>query len=325
MRKIIIDADPGIDDAIGIILALQSNELDLKGITLVNGNCDIENSTRNTFRVLDLCNETNIKVYQGAKEPLQVVNKDAKDVHGNDGLGGIEYPDVDIHPEEKDAIDYLIESVKEEPKKVTVVCMGPLTNIALAVRKDPEFVKNVKELVIMGGAEGKGNHSPYAEFNFWNDPQAAKETFEAGFSNIVMLGLDVTRKTVLTPNIREFLHQIDDKKAKFIHDITRQYNNFHWKQDHLLGSIINDPLTIAYLIDQDIFHLIDSHVTIITEGEREGQSIIDRHGMAHDEKCNAKVAINVDQKRFFEILLMKLFPTEEEDIKLVLDWEYPMI
>lgn len=322
MTRIILDADPGIDDAIAIMLALHTKEIQIEAITTVNGNCSLQNATQNTFRVLDLCKRKDIKVYEGTDRPIVRKNNDATEVHGEDGLGGIDYQEVAITPEKENAISYMTKMVGQNPGQITMVATGPLSNLALAVQKDPQFANNVKELIVMGGAEKGGNITPYAEFNFWNDPEAAKVVFEAGFQNIVMLGLDVTRKIVLTPNLREFLRQIDSPYAKFIHDITRQYNNFHWEKFRILGSVINDPLNIMYLIKPTMFHLVDAYVTLTTEGEKVGQTVIDRKGKEHEGKCNAKIGIDIDPKGFFEILLNTLFPNEKEDIKLVLNHEF---
>ena len=179
--------------------------LDIVGVTTVAGNCTVENGTINALKALELAGDETIPVYKGAAKALKIEDVDATYVHGSDGLGGIGFEMPKRMPEAEDAIDFLVRKVAENPGEITVVPIGALTNIALAVQKDPNFVRNVKSIVLMGGAEGRGNVTETAEFNFYKDPDAAKIVFEAGFKEIVMLGLDVTRKIVLHPCLEEFL------------------------------------------------------------------------------------------------------------------------
>ena len=303
MERIIIDTDPGIDDAFAIMLAGKSKEFKIEGITTVAGNCGIENATENAFKILDMINRNDIKVYKGMARSLVREDLDATDVHGTNGLGGVEYTHINRNVEDKDAIDYLIETVNSNPGEITIVPIGALTNIACAVLKDSNFVKNVKELVIMGGAENGGNISPYAEFNFYKDPDAAKIVFEAGFKNIIMVGLDVTTKLPLLKKYEDMLENMDDELANFLFKITRTGAEFDRSKGYE-GSILNDPLTIAYLLDRNILTFKDAYVEILTEGEKIGKSVV--KAPTENLKANCKVAIGVDSEEFYKILFKRI-------------------
>ena len=322
MEKIIIDTDPGIDDAIAILLAIHSKKFELKALTTVCGNCSLEKATKNALKILNIAGENNIPIYEGAKEPLEKKFIDAAETHGDDGMGSAGYPEVDRSIEKEYAPDYLVKVAKENKGDITLLPIGPLTNIALAVKKDANFAKNIKRLVIMGGAEGDGNCSPVAEFNFWEDPHAAKIVFEAGFNEIIMVGLNATRKIVFTPNLREVVKQFNTPLGNFIYDITKFYIDFHWEQERTLGCVINDPLVVAYLLDENVISLKDAYVDIAVDGICEGQSVVDNKGFWHNKVCNAKVAYNSDPRKFFEIFFNILFPNHKEDIKIALEKEF---
>ena len=165
MKKIIIDTDPGTDDFIAISLALKSNKFDVLGITTVEGNCSLDNATKNAFKTLNMCERDDIEVYKGLENDY-LGTLSATDVHGNNGMGGIEYTPINRKENSIGAIDYLINTIKENPNEITIVALGPLTNIAACIENDKEFAKNVKELVIMGGSASYGNITPYAELNY---------------------------------------------------------------------------------------------------------------------------------------------------------------
>lgn len=236
MQKIIIDTDPGIDDALAILLALAAkDELDVLALTTVNGNVGVEQVTKNAFKILEIAGRTDIPVYMGNGKPLMRENEHCEEFHGDDGMGNLEMPDCHKIPENENAVDFLIRKVREEKGEITLVPIGPLTNIAEAIQKNSDFVKNVKEVVIMGGAEHGGNMSPHAEFNFWTDPEAAKIVFQAGFEKVTMIGLDATSYVFLSPTLRELLYLINTPISRFIHKITRVYADGHWEVEKKLG------------------------------------------------------------------------------------------
>lgn len=321
MENIIIDTDPGVDDSIAILLALHSNSIKLEALTTVCGNCSLEKATKNALITLSVASRNDIPVYQGADKPLKKSLITAN-VHGENGLGNINYSSIKKTAESKYAPDFLIDTINKNPNEITIAPIGPLTNIALAVKKDASFVKNTKRLVIMGGAEYGGNCSPVAEFNFWEDPHAAKIVFNAGFKEIVMIGLDATNKVIFTPNLREILKYIDSPISKYIYDITDYYAKAHWFEDKILGSIIFDALVTAYIIDNDVIKLKDCYVDIVTDGISEGQSVVDPNGKYNNGICNAKVAYDASPKRFFQIFFNTLFPEETETINYILNNEF---
>lgn len=321
MERVIIDTDPGVDDAIAILLAIYSKKINIEAITTVCGNCSLEQATKNALKTLNIANANNIPVYTGANKPLRNELVVAK-VHGDDGLGNTSIPESSKEVEKEYAPDYLVRIAKKYPKEMTLAPIGPLTNIAIAVENDPSFAKNIKRLVIMGGAEFGGNCSPVAEFNFWEDPEAAKIVFNAGFDEIVMVGLDATNKVVFTPNLREYLKHINSPISKFIYDITDHYMTAHWDEDKILGCIIFDALVTGYIIDESLLELKDCYVDIVTEGIGKGQSIVDNDGRYHDGKCNAKVAYNAYSMKFFNIFYNTLFKEYEKDIKFILEKEF---
>lgn len=306
MKRIIIDADPGIDDIFAILLAAKSSELKIEGITTVAGNSGLENATKNTFKALDLANRLDIHVYRGEEKALNESNNYASIVHGENGLGGIYYEPIKNQPENKTATEYLIDEINNNPGEITIVAIGPLTNIAQAVIKNKSFSKNVKDLIIMGGALGKGNITPYAEFNFYKDPEAANIVFNANFKNIIMLGLDVTTKLPLNEKLEKTLLNMNSDLADFLFKITRTGADFDRKLGWE-GYILNDPLTIAYLLDEDIIKLKNANITIETSGKKIGKSNIN-----FVEKSNCKVAYEVNPNKFYQILFKNIFNIEIE-------------
>ncbi|MGL4367794.1 MAG: nucleoside hydrolase [Brevinemataceae bacterium] len=321
--KIIIDTDPGIDDAMALLLAASSPKISIEAITNVTGNTKVDQCVRNTFKILDVCNRLDIPVYRGAEKPLikPYFEGDGK-VHGKDGLGDLNFPEVEKKLEQLPAYQYLIKTASEFPEEITLACIGPLTNIALAIQNDPNFAKNIKKLVIMGGAKCGGNLSPVAEFNIWDDPDAAKIVFEAGFNEIIVIGLDVTHKVILSPNLQELLKQYNTPQSIFISKITNFYNTFHWKSEKILGCYMHDPLVIGYLIDPEIFKLQDAFISIVTEGQAIGQTIVDINGTWNNNICNCKFAYQVDSKKFLEIFFNNIVPNQQEDNIRIINQEF---
>ena len=309
MQKLIIDTDPGIDDALALLLALAAkDELDVTAITTVNGNVGVDQVTENVFRILDVAGRSDIPVYKGNGKPLMRENDNCEEFHGDDGLGNLGFKEVPGTVKKESAVDFLIRKVREEKGEITLVPIGPLTNIAQAVQKDPEFARNVKEVVIMGGAEHGGNMSPCAEFNFWTDPEAAKIVFQAGFERVTMVGLDATSYVFLSPTLRELLYLINTPVSRFIHKITRVYADGHWEIEKKLGCELCDVLTIAYLLDRNVVEKVDAFVDVETSGLCDGMSVVYRTKYYPDKKKNCEVAVKADTKRFFEIFFGYLFP-----------------
>ena len=237
-RKVIIDCDPGIDDSLAILLAVNSPELEILGITTCSGNVEAKMGAKNALKTLQICSSLNIPVYKGEDKPLKRALVTAQDTHGEDGIGENFYEDVAEYKIKENGVDFIIDTLKNN-KDVSIIALGPLTNIAKAIMKDKKAFDNLDEFVSMGGAfRIHGNCSPVAEFNYWVDPHAADYVYKNLPKKIHMIGLDVTRKIVLTPNIIEFINRLDKDISKYITEITRFYIDFHWKQEGIIGCVI---------------------------------------------------------------------------------------
>ena len=311
-RKVIIDCDPGIDDSLAILLALNSDELEVLGLTITSGNVPARMGAKNALKTLQIANRLDIPVYVGEEFPLQRELITAQDTHGEDGIGENFYDDVKGEILEG-GVDFIIDTLKRE-EKVSIIALGPLTNIAKALMKDKDAFDNLDEFVSMGGAfRIHGNCSPVAEFNYWVDPHAADYTYKHLPKKIHMVGLDVTRKIVLTPNIIEFINRLEKEKSKFITEITRFYIDFHWQQEGIIGCVINDPLAVAYFIDRNLCKGFDSYVEVVHDGVAIGQSIVDSFNF-YKKEPNAHVLTQTDEKAFMKMFLKRIFKGYEEII-----------
>lgn len=316
-RKIIIDCDPGIDDTLALMLALSSPELEVIGITIVCGNVPTDIGAENALKVLKFMNRMDIPVYYGEELPLKREYVSAQDTHGMDGLGESNYPAVTEAEVKKDAVNYLIHTLQTQ-KDVSIIAIGPLTNIAKALQKKEEVFENLDELISMGGSyKSHGNCSPVAEYNYWCDPDAAKYVYENLPKKIHMVGLDVTRKIVLTPNILEYMQILDKEKGEFIKRITGFYYDFHWKYERVIGCVINDPLAVAYFINRELCQGFDSYTTVETEGICIGQSIADAMDFWKKEP-NSHVLTEVDPREFMTMFLTRVFGQDEQEIRKIL-------
>ena len=316
-RKVIIDCDPGIDDSLALLLALNSPELDVLGITIVSGNVPANQGAKNALKVLKLLKREDIKVYIGESTPLVRELVTAEDTHGEDGLGETNYEEADVEIN-YNGIDFILDSAKEGD--VSIIALGPLTNLAKALEKNPNSFNMINEIVSMGGAfRSHGNCSQVAEFNYWVDPHSVKNVFDKSKVPFSMVGLDVTREIVLTPNLIEVINQFGGEIGKFIVDITRFYVDFHWKQERTLGCVINDPLAVAYFIDRSICEGFTSYLDIVVDGIAMGQTLVDV-GEFYRKEHNGLVLTKVDSKKFMEMFLYRLFPTNKKDIDLVLKY-----
>ncbi|MEG1311804.1 MAG: nucleoside hydrolase [Romboutsia sp.] len=316
-RKVIIDCDPGIDDSLAILLAINSPELEVLGITICSGNVPARLGAKNALKTLQICSSLHIPVYVGEEYPLKRELVTAQDTHGEDGVGENFYEDVNGVKILEGGVDFIINTLKEN-KDVSIIALGPLTNIAKALMKDEEaFKNNLDEFISMGGAfRIHGNCSPVAEFNYWVDPHSADYIYKNLSKKIHMVGLDVTRKIVLTPNIIEFINRLDKNMAKYITEITRFYIDFHWEQEGIIGCVINDPLAVAYFIDRSICRGFDSYVEVVEDGVAMGQSIVDSFDF-YKNKYNSHILTEVDEKRFMNMFIKRLFKDYEDVINSV--------
>ena len=311
-RKVIIDCDPGIDDSLAILLAINSPELEVLGLTITSGNVPAQLGAKNALKALQMCQRLDIPVYIGEELPLERELVTAQDTHGEDGVGENFYEDVDAKIL-YGGVDFIIDTLKNN-KDVSIIALGPLTNIAKALMKDKKAFDNLDEFVSMGGAfRIHGNCSPVAEFNYWVDPHGADYVYKNLPKKIHMVGLDVTRKIVLTPNIIEFINRLDKDMAKYITEITRFYIDFHWEQEGIIGCVINDPLAVAYFIDRSLLRGFDSYVEVVHDGVAVGQSIVDSFNFYKNEP-NSHVLTEVDEKAFMKMFLKRIFKEHESVI-----------
>lgn len=313
-RKIVIDCDPGIDDATALILAMQASRFDILGITTVFGNATLEQGTKNALRVVEISGK-NIPVYKGAQKPLTVPLAPPPDfVHGKDGLGDTHQPEPKISAQQKPASQFLVDIVRAYPGQITIVAVGRLTNLAEAIRLDSNFTRNVKEVVLMGGAlHVAGNVTPVAEANIWGDPHAADIVFTAGWK-VTMIGLDVTQKVKLNDEILLRIKNRNERYGSFLFSITRFYMNFHKNVDHIKdGFYVHDPSAVMYLVDSTLFTLAKGPVRVVTEGIAIGQTIMPAYDYQIDlpawkDKPVVAAAVDVDVSRFlkeFEAMMVQ--------------------
>ena len=319
-RKVIIDCDPGIDDSLAIMMALKSEEMEVLGITIVCGNAPVEMGFENAKKVLRQMGRLDVPIFVGEKRPIRREYVNALDTHGEDGLGESYLPEVDGYEQQMGAVDFMASVLKEE--KVSVIALGPMTNLAVLIERDVDAFLNIDELLSMGGTfKSHGNCSPVAEYNYWCDPDAAALVYDTMYENgrqIHMVGLDVTRKIVLTPTILEYICRLDPETGDFIRKITKFYFDFHWQWEQNIGCVINDPLTVAYFIDRNICRGFDSYVQIETQGISLGQSVVDSMNF-YRKKPNAKVMTEVDVLRFFRLFLSRILDVKPEELGVLKD------
>lgn len=303
MQKVIIDCDPGIDDALALEYALRSPDLEVVAITVVAGNVPVDLGVENTFKILERCDCLAVPVYVGASTPLKKNFVSAQDTHGADGLGesGI-VRTSQVTPQTQSAPAFLREYFATA-KDTGILALGPLTNIALALAEDTTWSENVARFVTMGGTyKSHGNCSPVAEFNYWCDPDAASLVFQKLSCQIEMVGLDVTREIVLTPDLLEYTKRMSPDSFAYLQKITRFYFDFHWQYEHILGCVINDPLAVAYYINPSLCQGFESYVAVETMGISIGQTLVDRYNF-WQKTANTKVLDTVDSQKFFEMFL----------------------
>ena len=306
VKRILLDTDPGIDDALAILLAIASPEIQLEGIVTVHGNCDVERTTINALSLLELVGKTDIPVAKGFSLPLVQPSLLALETHGNSGLGYAKLPDPQLKPTSEHGSDFLIQHIMSNPGEITLVAVAPLTNVAVAIRKEPRLVKAMKEIIIMGGAvRHQGNSTPMAEFNIHVDPHAAHMVFHAGIP-ITLVPLDVTYQCILTPNDVKRLNKIDSPITKFIDDSTRFYMEFHDEYQHIDGCAINDPLAMALVFAPELCSYEEHFVDVdISGGVSMGNTFADFY--KHFKKtANMKIALGVKARDFMELFLERM-------------------
>src|SRR6266446_1104452 len=339
--RVIIDTDPGVDDALALLLAMRSPELKIEAITPVAGNVPLELSLPNALRMVEIAGRTDIPVAVGAKAPLLRRLVTAAYAHGENGLGGAVFPEPKIKPVAEPAAKFISQIVRKYPGEVTLITIGPLTNIATALNMDSELARMVKSLVMMGGSLSGGNITPAAEFNVYVDPEAARIVFQSAIP-ITMVGLDVTRKTSLTDEHVRILEAGQNPVSQAAAKIARNAINHNREQGFLVGPNMHDSLAVAGSLDPTLLTLRDYYVDVETTGELTAGETLGYSPLAGDLKRkpgsekqanmnmpirgsaptlagtrtspvlrdkfvpNANVAMDVDSARFFNLLIGRL-------------------
>jgi len=339
--RVIIDTDPGVDDALALLLAMRSPELKIEAITPVAGNVPLELSLPNALRMVEIAGRTDIPVAAGAKTPLLRRLVTAAYAQGENGLGGAVFPEPKIKPIAESAAKFISQIVRKYPGEVTLITIGPLTNIATTLTMDAELAGMVRSLVMMGGSLSGGNITPAAEFNVYVDPEAARIVFQSGIP-ITMVGLDVTRKTSLTDEHVRTLEAGQNPVSQAAAKIARNAINHNREQGFLVGPNMHDSLAVAGFLDPSLLKFQDYYVDVETTGELTAGETLGYSPMSGDlqrrpesEKqaaltmqirgsaptlattrtspvvrdkfvLNAKVAMNVDSARFFDLLIGRL-------------------
>jgi pyrimidine-specific ribonucleoside hydrolase len=304
VTDIIIDCDPGHDDAIALLLALASPEVDLLGVTTVAGNQTLDKTTANAIRVLDHVGRSDVSVAAGAARPLVRELGVATEVHGETGLDGPDLPPPARPPADTHAIDWIAATVANHPRPVTLVATGPLTNVALFVARYPELATRLERIVLMGGAFGEGNTTPAAEFNIWVDPEAASRVFQTGV-DLTMVGLDVTHQALMRPAHAQRLSE-GGKAGRLVADLFAFYTRFHQRDYGWEGAPVHDALALAHVIDGSLLTTTHCGVAVDTGPElsrgRTNADLRSRAGWA----ANCHIAVAVDAERFLELLVSRL-------------------
>ena len=305
-RPIIIDCDPGQDDALAILLALASPEdLEVLAVTAVAGNVPLALTEKNARKIVELAGRSDIPVHAGCDRALQRDPVSATHVHGQTGLDGAELPEPGAPLADAHAVDVIIDLVRAQPGAVTLCPIGPLTNVASAIQRAPDIVAHIDQIVLMGGAIGEGNVTPAAEFNIFADPHAAAIVFESG-ARLIMLGLDVTHQVLATPERVRAIAEPDTAVSRAVVGLLEFYNIFDQTRRNRPGAPMHDPCVIAYLLRPELFAGRDCHVAIETAGEHTlGRTVVDWSGRGAGT-ANATVIHQVDAEGFFALLTERL-------------------
>jgi purine nucleosidase len=306
-QKIIIDTDPGQDDAVAILLALASPELDILGLTIVAGNVPLKLTETNARKICELAGKPETKVFAGASRPLMRNLVTAEEVHGQTGLNGPDLPEPKMPLQEQHAVDFIVQTLMAEKSGTVTLCpLGPLTNIALALIREPKIARRIKQIVLMGGGffEG-GNVTPAAEFNIYVDPHAADVVLKSGVP-IVMMPLDVTHKALTKATRVDAFRKLGTKVGIATAEMLEFFERFDEQKYGSDGGPLHDPCVIAYLIQPELFSGRDCNVSVETASELTmGMTVIDWWGVTKRPK-NAMVMRDIDHDGFFALLVERL-------------------
>ena len=298
-RKVIIDCDPGHDDAMAILLAHGNPEVELLAITTVAGNQTLSKTTLNARRVCTVAGIRGVPVAAGCDRPLLRELVTAGEIHGESGLDGVDWPEPEVPQEPAHAVDLIVDLVLAAPGEVTLVPTAPLTNIALALRREPRIAKAVREVVLMGGSFTRGNQTPAAEFNIYVDPEAAAAVFGAGWP-LTMVGLDLTHQARITPEVMDRIVALGSPLSTIVTQLLRFYSG---RSTMAGGAPLHDPCAVARVIDPDVVVCREAFVGIETQGRwTRGMTVTDFAGRLGHEP-NAAVATELNAPAFWDLML----------------------
>lgn len=302
-RKILLDCDPGHDDAVAMMLAWGNPSIELLGVTTVGGNQTLDKVTRNALSVATVMGMHDVPIAAGCRLPLVRPVEIAPDVHGDSGLDGVELPEPTVELDPRHGVDLIIETImSNEPGTVTLVPTGPLTNIAMAARKEPRIVERVQEVVLMGGGYHVGNWSPVAEFNIKVDPEAAHIVFNEKWP-IVMVGLDLTHQALATDEVAERIAAVPGSVSQFTLGLFTFFRKAYQDAQGFDFPPVHDPCTLAYLIDPTIVETVKVPVDVELNGSlTTGMTVADFRAPA-PEDCHTKVATRLDAPRFWGLVV----------------------
>lgn len=305
MEKIILDCDPGHDDAMAIMLAVGNPKIDLVGVTTVGGNQSLEKVTYNARSVLEMAKATDIPVHAGCDRPLVRKQEVAASIHGETGLDGVELP-VPTRPlDSGHAVNWIIDTIMaSEPGTITLVPTGPLTNIAMAARMEPRIVDRVKEVVLMGGGYHVGNWSAVAEFNIKVDPEAAHIVFNEPWK-LTMVGLDLTHQALCTPEVQHRIDAISTDSSHFASGLMDFFRKTYQDNQDFIDPPVHDPCTVAYLIDPSVVSTRRCPLDVEIHGDLTlGMTVADLRGPEPSaEECHTQVAVKLDFDKFWDLIV----------------------
>ena len=300
----VLDCDPGHDDAIAILLAASLPELDLRAITTVGGNGTLERTTENARRVAALAG-LSVPIAAGAAGPLHGALVTAPDVHGQTALDGPELPEATAPLDPRHAVELLADVLAGAAEPVTVIATGPLTNVALLLRRGPAVRERIAEIVLMGGSTGRGNTTPAAEFNIYVDPEAADEVFTSGLP-LRMVGLNLTHQALATDAVRERIRALGTELGRIADEWLGFFAGTYRSLYGLDGPPVHDPCAVAWLAHPDIVTAAETFVAIETDGRwTRGATVVDLYGRL-GRPPNARVGMELDRERFWDLVLAAL-------------------
>ena len=305
-EKIILDCDPGHDDALALTMAIASEQIELLGVTTSAGNQTPDKTLNNALRMLTLLGVTDVPVAGGNHRPLMRNLKIADYVHGETGLDGADLPEPAFESVDQPAVELIADILRSQAEPITLVVTGPMTNIALFLRIHPELENKIKQIVFMGGAAGQGNVEPTTEFNMAVDPEAAKIVINEGIP-LVMAGLNVTLKAQIYPDDLEKIRKINNQVAQAITGQMEFYGKWYGQAEFgLAGTPVHDPCTIAYLLKPEIFETHAAYLDVETQGQlTAGETVVDFTGLMN-QKPNAKILMDLDRQMFVDLIISLL-------------------